>query len=99
MFVLPADLKVNTKHIKQTLKIKDLRMATKEEVKRTTGVEVGAVPPFGNLFGISLYVDEALRDNKIIAFNAGSHTQSISMKESDFEKIVRPTIGNFSLKS
>lgn len=98
MVVVPADMKVDTKKLKTALKIKDLRMATREEVKQFTTVEVGAVPPFGNLFSMPLYLDESMRDNEVIVFNAGSHTKSISIKETDFEKVTQAKVGDFSLK-
>lgn len=96
MIVLPADLKVDTKLVKQTLSIKDLRMATPDEVVHLTGTQVGAVPPLGMLFDLPLYVDVRLRENDEIAFNAGEHTKSILMKEADFEKVAKSIIGEFS---
>jgi len=99
MIVLPADLKADIKALKVKFKIRDLRMATAEEVIKITGTQVGAVPPFGNLFNIPLYVDVKLRDNEVIDFNAGLHTKSIEMKELDFEKVTKPIVGEFSTKS
>lgn len=99
MVTLPADLKVDTKALKEAFKMRDLRMATPEEVKKITGVPIGAVPPFGHIFHISLYMDEAMRENEEIVFNAGLHTKSIRMKEKDFEKVAQPIIGDFARKS
>lgn len=96
MIVLPADRKVDTSLFKKIFEIADLRMATKDEVKKTTNVEIGAVPPFGNLFKLPLYVDNKLGENKEIAFNAGEHTKSIKMRYEDFAKITNPIFGNFS---
>ncbi len=98
MVVLPANLKVDMKKFKAANEIKDLRMATPEEVKQVTGVEIGAVPPFGNLFSIPLYVDKKLAENEQIVFNAGSHTQSIILKYKDYEKVAHPVIGEFSVQ-
>jgi len=67
-----------------------------DQVKSITDVEIGAVPPFGGLFTISLYVDKSLSENETIVFNAGSHTKSILIKYSDFEKVSKPIIGIFS---
>ncbi len=97
MIVVAGDKKIDTKKFKEIYGVRDLRMATKEEVKKVTGVEVGAVPPFGNILGISLYMDMSLKENQEINFNAGSHTHSISMKYEDYEKVAKPIIGNFSL--
>ena len=76
--------------------MKDLRMAKPEEVKDVTNTEIGAVPPFGNLFDIPLYVDKSLGENETIVFNAGTHTDSISMKYKDFEKVSKAIVGEFS---
>lgn len=95
MIVVPGDKKVDTSTFKKLYKIKDLEMATKEEVKIISGVEVGAVPPFGNLFEIPLYFDQTIVDNEKVFFNAGSHSKSISMNGSDLEKIAKPIIGSF----
>jgi Ala-tRNA(Pro) deacylase len=96
MIVLPANLKVDTSKFKKSFKIKDLRMAKPEEVEKITKVKIGAVPPYGNIFKIPLYVDEKLADNKTIVFNAGEHTKSIELNYKDYEKTAKPIIGNFS---
>ncbi|KKU83525.1 MAG: Aspartyl-tRNA synthetase [Microgenomates group bacterium GW2011_GWA2_47_8] len=93
MVVLPADCKLDMKLMKDTYGIRDLRMATPDEVQQVTGVTIGAVPPFGNLFDIPVYMDRGMRDNEEIFFNAGLHTKSISMRETDFESVVKPIIG------
>lgn len=95
MIVMPADLKVDMKKFKETYHIHDLRMATPEEVLSVTSVSIGAVPPFGNLLSIPLYMEKRLEENEEIVFNAGSHTKSIQMKETDFEKVTQPIIGTF----
>lgn len=97
MVVVPGDRKIDTKKFKSLYGIKDLRMASPDEVEDVTGVKIGAVPPFGNLFGIPMYVDSKLRDNQKISFNAGSHTKSITMSCGDFEKSTKPFIGDFSV--
>ena len=96
MMVLPADLKADLTAFKHAFHVRDLRMATPDEVLKITGVPIGAVPPFGHIFGISLYLDEGLRDNKEIVFNAGLHTKSVRMAEKDFEHVAHPTTGKFS---
>lgn len=96
MLVLPGNKKVDMKLFKTNNKLKNLRMATPEEVEKVTGVKVGAVPPFGNLFGIQHYVDPSLGENKEIVFNAGSHTKSIVMKYTDFIDNTKPRIELFS---
>ncbi|MFZ6035143.1 MAG: aspartate--tRNA ligase [Patescibacteria group bacterium] len=96
MAVLPANFKADTKMLKKIIPARDLRMATPEEVKQITGVEIGAVPPYGNLIGIPLYVDKKFEKNEEMTFNAGSHTVSIDMKYADFLKITNPILADFS---
>lgn len=96
MIVLAAHRKIDNAKFKTAFKIKDLRMAKPDEVKEVTNTEIGAVPPFGNLFEIPLYVDKSLGENETIVFNAGTHTDSISMLYKDFEKSSKPMVGEFS---
>lgn len=96
MIVLPADRKIDFKKFKLSQKVRDLKMATAEEVKKLIGVEIGAVPPFGNLVNVKLYVDEKLGEEKEIAFNAGLHTVSLIMSYADYLKLTNPTLGDFS---
>lgn len=99
MLTVPGDKKADIKKFKTAFNFKDIRMATPEEVLKVTHVPVGAVPPFGHIFGIPLYMDLSLRDGKTVVFNAGFHTKSISLLESDYEKVVRPVTGEFSKNS
>ena len=96
LIVLRGIDKVNTKLFKNAFSIKDLQFATKEEVISITGVEIGAVPPFGNVMNIPTYVDKHLVNEDKIAFNAGAHTKSIKMKTADFIKLCEPKIYSFS---
>lgn len=96
MVVVPGDRKLDTKAFKTAYKIKDMRMATPDEVERVTSVKIGAVPPFGHIFGVPLYMDKHLAENTVISFNAGLHKKSISVKEIDYEKVAKPTVGDFS---
>ena len=57
---------------------------------------VGAMPPFGNLYGLRVFADESLRQDKEIAFNAGSHRELLRMAWEDFEKLVNPEIAKFA---
>ena len=96
IIVLPANLKVDMKKFKTSYNVKNLKMATPEEVEKITTVKIGAVPPFGNIFKIPLYVDEKLAENQTIVFNAGKHTKSIELNYKDYEQIAKPIIGQFS---
>lgn len=61
------------------------------------GVELGAMPPFGNLYELEVYCDQALAQDEKIAFNAGSHTELVQMTYADFARLVQPKVGQFAL--
>lgn len=91
MLVLPGDLKFNNDKVKSFLRVKDIRFATPEEINQVTGgVEIGGVPPFGNLFNIEVIADPKLFLNEKIIFNAGDRRYSIAMKSEDYKKVVNP---------
>ena len=95
MLVFPADLKFDSKKVKALLGVQSLSFATEEEVGRLTdGVQVGGVPPFGNLFGLPVYADELLFGNEEIVFNAGDRSFSVAMKAEDYRSIVQPIISH-----
>jgi Ala-tRNA(Pro) deacylase len=95
--VLPASRKINFDRLKSVIGNNEIRLAQEDEFKGLfPDCEVGAMPPFGNLYDLPVYVASALTDDKEIAFNAGTHTDVIKVSYSDFEKLVKPTIGTFS---
>jgi len=85
-------LQANLEGLQNKLKVKKLRMASKDSVKAKTGLEVGAVPPLGSFVGLKTYVDPRLSENKEIVFNAGRHDRSIKMRYSDFVRLEKPKI-------
>ena|SRR3989338_6075046 len=87
--VFPADRKLDSKQLKKLLGSKKLRFATEEELQQITGCIKGAVPPFGQLFGTEMIIDEALFDEEYMAFNAGSLEQSMKMKTVDYQKLIQ----------
>ncbi|HBO43772.1 MAG TPA: deacylase [Planctomycetaceae bacterium] len=96
MVVLPASDQVVFAFLKEVTGT-DVELATEREFKdRFPDCEVGAMPPFGNLFGMDVYVSESLSENDEIAFNAGSHTELIRMNYLDYERLVRPKIVRLS---
>ncbi|MFA6518828.1 MAG: aspartate--tRNA ligase [Candidatus Shapirobacteria bacterium] len=97
LVVLSAASKLDNAAFKKQFKVSDLRMATPAEVKAVSGAEIGAVPPFGNLFNVPVYVDEGLLQNEEIAFNAGLLTASVIIKAKDFVTLVVPQIGQYAL--
>lgn len=93
MAVLPASYQVDIKSVKQATGAKDVRVATESEFKDTfRDCEVGAMPPFGNLYNMEVFVAEKLTEDTNIAFNACSHAELIQMSYKDYQKLVHPTI-------
>jgi Ala-tRNA(Pro) deacylase len=100
MAVLPASRQVDLAAFAKLTNSADVSLASEREFKdRFPDCEVGAMPPFGNLYGLRVYVDTSLTRDKEIAFNAGSHLELIQLAYSDFEKLVEPTIADFATRS
>jgi Ala-tRNA(Pro) deacylase len=92
LFVLPADRKLDSRKARQTLAVKSLRFATREEVAQITGLEPGSIPPFGSLFGLPTICDPALAENASINFNAGDHAISVQMAYADYLRLEQPKL-------
>jgi len=92
LFVLPADHKLDSGAIRRELNLKKMRFATPEELNDLTGLVPGCVPPFGPpVLPFELCVDSAVTQNDLIAFNAGSLTDSIILSMSDYLAIACPS--------
>jgi Ala-tRNA(Pro) deacylase len=97
MAVLPADSYIDLFELRFVLGLDYVRLATEGELRQLfPDSEVGAMPPFGNLYGMAVYVDANLAEEDVIAFNAGTHRDVIYMRFADFRRLVRPTITFFS---
>ncbi len=91
MAVLPATHKVDFDLLKKAFGHENIRLANEHEfLDKFPECEVGAMPPFGNLYNMEVYVDESLTEDKEIAFNAGTHVELIQMSYEDFERLVQP---------
>jgi prolyl-tRNA editing enzyme YbaK/EbsC (Cys-tRNA(Pro) deacylase) len=91
--VVPGDAKFDPRKARHALHAKDIRFATPEEVSEITdGVVPGGVPPFGNLFGLEVYVEKTLLVNGEIIFNAGDRSYSMSITSEGYIKAVQPNI-------
>jgi Ala-tRNA(Pro) deacylase len=97
--VLPATYKIDFKLLREALNTENVRLANEQEFKdKCPGCEVGAMPPFGNLYSVETFVAASLVEDEEIAFNAGNHVELIRMKYTDFEKLVKPKILRFANK-
>ena len=93
MGVLPGSLKVHLNTARVNLGASTVRLATEDEFRsHFPECEIGAMPPFGNLFGLKVIVDPALEKDDYIYFNAGNHLQTVRMKYKDFAELVKPQV-------
>jgi Ala-tRNA(Pro) deacylase len=97
MTVLPASFQVDVGLLKKATNAKSVELASEEEFKgRFPGCETGAMPPFGQLYGMDVIADESLAKDKEIAFNACSHRELIRLAWEDFERLAEPKVTRFA---
>ena len=97
MAVLPANRKIVLQDLREITGCDKVRFASEDAFKeKFPDCETGAMPPFGQLYHMDVYVAESLCDNEEIAFNAGSHTEIIKMAYKDFERVVEPEVMAFT---
>lgn len=97
LLALPAPYRVDLEKVRTLLGANAVRLAKEEEFAAVfPDCEVGAMPPFGNLYGLPVYVDRTLTEDETIVIQAGTHTDTISLKYADFERLVRPTVADLA---
>lgn len=97
MAVLPAPYRVDLDRLQSGIGKSGLVLATEQEFKDLfPQCEAGAMPPFGNLYKLPVYVDQTLTQDDEIVFNAGTHTQTVKMKYADFARLVAPQLCSFA---
>jgi Ala-tRNA(Pro) deacylase len=97
MLVLPTTRRVDLERLRALLGTAVVRLASEHELaERFPDCEIGAMPPFGNLYGLPVYVDRALEGDRVIFFQAGSHTRAMSLAYADFKRLVAPKVLGFS---
>lgn len=100
MAVLPASYKIDINLLKEITGAENVRLADETEFKdKFPDCEVGAMPPFGNLYNMEVFAARSLGDDEEIAFNACSHTELIKLPFKDFKRLVNPKIVEFSYHS
>lgn len=98
MAVLPADQYMDPEKLRLALNAEHVRLASEKEFKdRFPFCETGGEPPFGNLYGMEVYVDDTLVNQDWIAFNAGSHTEVIKMGMGDFLRLSQASTCSFAM--
>jgi Ala-tRNA(Pro) deacylase len=98
MVVLPSDQRVDLPRL-EDLVGKRVELAAEDEFTSLfPDCERGAMPPFGRLYNMAMYVDRSLVANGDIVFEAGTHTDAIRMRYADFERLAKPMVGDFAEK-
>lgn len=95
MVVLRGTDRVNYKAIRGVTNSQDVRLASAEEVAGVTPLAIGTLPPFGDLFGLTTYVDRQLLAQSEIACGTGLTTKTLLVNTKDFERIASPLVGDF----
>jgi Ala-tRNA(Pro) deacylase len=98
MAVLPANRRVQVQDLLDVTGSDDVRLAHEDEFKKIfPDCETGAMPPFGNLYGMDVYISPELAAEPEIVFNAGSHTELVRMTWRDYQSLVRPRVAQFAM--
>jgi len=96
MAVVPASRRVQLDSLRGAARAARVQLASEEEFRDAfPECDVGAMPPFGNLYGMEVFVADSLAEDDEIAFNAGSHTELVRMAWADFRKLVSPKVARF----
>lgn len=97
LVVIPAKYKINFEYLKKHTGGKNIELASEEEFTELfPDCQTGAMPPFGNIYGLKTYLDKTLTYDEEIAFNAGNHSQLIRISFSDYLDLEKPDISNFA---
>jgi Ala-tRNA(Pro) deacylase len=93
MVALPASEHLDPMALREVTGLEEIALASEDEIRRRfPDCEVGAMPPFGDLYGMPLYLDRCLAAVKDIYFQAGNHHEVVRMKVSDYQRLARPTL-------
>lgn len=93
MAVVPADMNLDLEHLREATGAYDVELASEWEFKdRFPDCEAGAMPPFGNLYGLPVFVADVLAEDEYIAFNACNHREMIRLRYGDYARLVQPRI-------
>jgi Ala-tRNA(Pro) deacylase len=98
MMVLPADHQIDLEKVEKAIG-KAVSLDNEQEFKTLfSDCAIGAMPPFGNLYGLPTYVEQSLAEQDYIVFEAGTHTDAIKMSYRDYDKIVKPKVNDLAIK-
>lgn len=96
MAVLPASCRLDLRHFEKVSGARGLTLVPEAEMHDVfPDCETGAMPPFGHLYGLPVYVDSHLAGEKTLVFQAGNHREAVRVEWSDFERLAHPTVADF----
>ena len=97
MLVLPAPYRMNVDLVRDMVDAKKVRLAKEEEfVDLFPDCATGAMPPFGNLYGVPVYVDRSMAEEPDMVFRIGTHRETMKIAYNDFVRLAQPVVGDFS---
>ena len=97
MLVASAPHRLDFTRVRPMLKAKKVRLAKEDEFADLfPDCATGAMPPFGNLYDVPVYVDRSLAEEQSIVFRIGTHKQVMKVAYADFDRLVQPTVGDFT---
>jgi Ala-tRNA(Pro) deacylase len=99
LIVVPADARLDNRAFRQQAGVRNVRMIDPAQVQELVGAPVGAVPPFGSLFGLTTYADREIAERALIAFNAGARDISVTMRGPDYAALEQPILGQFGRRA
>ncbi|MEK9138683.1 MAG: YbaK/EbsC family protein [Bacteroidota bacterium] len=96
--VLRADYRIDQRLLRRALETHSIHFVSEEELEMLfPNCEVGAMPPFGNLYGLPVIADKSLAEDEEIVFNACTYSESVRMRFEDFERLVKPMVLGFAV--
>lgn len=97
MLVMPASYRIDFTRLKGVLGAKEARLAKEEEFSGLfPDCDTGAMPPFGNLYNVPVYVDRALTEDLEMVFQAGSHRDTMKIAYKDYAQLAQPIVADFA---
>jgi Ala-tRNA(Pro) deacylase len=99
LIVVPADARLDNRAFRQQAGVKNVRMIAPDQILELVGAPVGAVPPFGSLFGLTTYADREIAERELIAFNIGARDVSVTMRGPDYAALELPILGQFARRA
>ncbi len=100
MAVVPSSFRLDLEQFKGLTGASSVELATEDEFRELfAGCELGAMPPFGNLYGMEVFASPELSRHERIAFNAGTHAELIQIPYADFEHLVKPKVLDFAFSN